>query len=139
MKHSHKWIKSLLTALESELDEKTRARILENCGRNCITHSFILRAKACKKDAKNQKEFLDKLSKVWKHLHLEGDNVYVVYEKCYCPFVKAYPEKLSPTWCNCSRGWIKELFESTLEKPVDVKLEKSIKQGDNICKFKIKI
>ena len=139
MKHSHKWIKSLITALETELDEKTRAKILENCGRNCITHSFILRAKACKKDAKNQKEFLDKLSKVWKHLHLEGDNVYVVYEKCYCPFVKAYPEKLSPTWCNCSRGWIKELFESALGKPVDVKLEKSIKQGDNICKFKVRL
>jgi predicted hydrocarbon binding protein len=139
MKHSHKWIKSLLTALETELDEKTRAKILENCGRNCITQSFILRAKACKKDAKNQKEFLDKLGKVWKSLRLEGDNVYVVYEKCYCQIVKEYPEKLSPTWCNCSQGWIKELFESSLGKPVEVKLEKSIKQGDNICKFRVQL
>jgi len=139
MKHSHKWIKSLITALQTELDEKTQAKILENCGRNCITHSFILKAKTCKKNAKNQKEFLDKLSKVWKSLHLEGNNVYVVYEKCYCPLVKEYPEKLSPTWCNCSRGWIKELFESALGKSIDVKLEKSIKQGDNICKFRVQL
>jgi predicted hydrocarbon binding protein len=139
MKHSHKWIKTLIANLEAELDEKTRAKILENCGRNCIPHTFILKAKACKKDAKNTDEFLDKLSQTWKHLHREDDNIYVTYEKCYCPIVKDYPEKLSSTWCNCSRGWTKELFESTLEKPIDVKLEKSIKQGDNICKFRVKL
>jgi predicted hydrocarbon binding protein len=139
MGHTHKWIKSLVSNLEAELDEKTRVRILENCGRTCISRSFIEKAKACKKNAKGMDDFLDKLSKVWSHLHIDGDNIYVIYEKCYCPLVKTYPDKLSPTFCNCSRGWIRELFESVLEKPVDVKLEKTIKQGDDICKFRARL
>ena len=137
MKHSHKWIRALTESLDTQLDEKTKEKILENCGRNCIPSSFIEKAKALKKNAKDTDDFLDKLGKKWKHLQRNGNNVYVVYEKCYCPLVKDYPEKLSPTFCNCSKGWIKELFESVLEKPITVELEKSIKQGDKICKFNV--
>jgi hypothetical protein len=115
VKHSHKWIRALTESLDTQLDEKTKEKILEDCGRNCIPSSFIEKAKALKKNAKDTDDFLDKLGKKWKHLQRNGNNVYVVYEKCYCPLVKDYPEKLSPTFCNCSKGWIKELFESTLE------------------------
>jgi predicted hydrocarbon binding protein len=137
MKHQQKWIVSLMDSLDALVDEKTRVRVLENCGRNCIPRSFVKRAKTCKEGARNNDEFLERLSKVWRHLQRDGDKVYVVYEKCYCPLVKAYPDKLSPTFCNCSRGWVKELFESVLEKPVNVVLEKSIKQGNDICKFRV--
>jgi predicted hydrocarbon binding protein len=137
VKQSHKWIKALTESLDTQLDEKAREKILENCGRNCISSSFVARGKALKKSAKNTDDFLDKLSQKWKHLQRDGNNIYVVYEKCYCPLVKDYPDKLSPTFCNCSKGWIKELFESALEKPITVKLEKSIKQGDKICRFSV--
>jgi len=98
---------------------------------------MIARAKKIKKNSKNIEEFLDKLSKNWKHLKLDGNKVYVEYEKCYCPLVRDYKETLPATFCNCSRGWLKELFESALEKPVEVKLEKSIKRGDEICRFRV--
>jgi len=137
MTHLQKWIVSLMDGLDTLVDEKTRVKVLENCGRNCLPRSFVKRANACKKDAKNNAEFLDRLSRIWRHLQREGDNFYVVYEKCYCPLVKTYPDKLSASFCNCSRGWIKELFESALESPVDVTLEKSIKQGNDICKFRV--
>ena len=139
MTHQHKWIKTLMEGLDAQIDEKTRAEVLEKCGRACIPRSFIAKAKACKKGAKDTDEFLDNLGKVWKHLHRDGDNLYIVYEKCYCPLVKAYKGELSPSFCNCSRGWIKELFESALDKPVRVELEKSIKKGDDLCKFKVRL
>jgi len=137
MKHMHKWIKTLTESLDKELDEKTRAKILESCGRNCIPRSFVQKAQACRKNAEDVDDFLDRLGKIWGNLKREGNDVYVVYKKCYCPLVRGYSGKLSPTWCNCSMGWIKKLFESTLEKPVEVMLEKSIKQGDDICRFKV--
>lgn len=137
MKHIHKWIKTLVENLDAEVDEKTRTKVLENCGRSCIPRSYVKKAQTCRKNAKSINDFLDSLGKVWSHLKREGNNVFVVYEKCYCPLVKDYSEKLSSSWCNCSRGWIKELFESVLEKPVEVLLEKSIKQGNEICKFKV--
>lgn len=98
---------------------------------------MITKARKIKKNSKDLDEFLVKLSKNWKHLKLERKKIYVEYEKCYCPLVRDYHEKLSVTFCNCSRGWLKELFESELEKPVQVKLEKSIKRGDEICRFRV--
>jgi predicted hydrocarbon binding protein len=137
LKHFHRWIKSLMDGLEAQIGEETRAKILENCGRNCISRNFVKKAQTLKKNAKDVNDFLDKLGQSWKHLQRKGNNVYVIYETCYCPLVRGYPEKLSPAFCNCSRGWIKELFESALERPVDVTLEKSIKQGDDTCMLKV--
>ena len=137
MKHVHKWIGTLVDRLDTDLDEGTRARVLEACGRTCIPRSFVNKAKKCRDQAKDTDEFLDKLGKMWSHLHRTGDDVYVVYEKCYCPLVKDYPGELSSTWCNCSRGWAKELFEAALEGPVDVELLQSIRQGDEVCKLAV--
>jgi len=126
-----------MEGLDAQVDETVRTSILENCGRNCISRTFIDKAKSIKKRSKDINDFLEKLSHEWKHLHLEKGNIYVVYEKCYCPMVRDYRDKLSPSFCNCSRGWIKELFESVLEKPVEVKLKKSIVRGDGDCEFRV--
>jgi len=98
---------------------------------------MIAKVKKTKTNSKDIDEFLVNLSKDWKHLKLDGNKIHVEYEKCYCPLVRDCHEKLSATFCNCSHGWLKELFESALEKPVKVKLEKSIKNGDKICKFRV--
>jgi predicted hydrocarbon binding protein len=45
--------------------------------------------------------------------------------------------KLSGTYCNCSRGWAKALFEGALGRPVDVVMEQSIIRGDEQCQFRI--
>jgi predicted hydrocarbon binding protein len=61
-----------------------------------------------------------------------------VYPKCYCSQVnKLSKEELSGTYCNCSRGWAKALFEEATGKPVEVTLEKSIIRGDDQCKLRI--
>jgi len=137
MKHLHKWIGTLIDNLDRLVDEKARIEVLENCGRTCIPRNFIMKVQGCKNSSKDIDEFLGKLNKIWSYLQRDGDNIYVVYEKCYCSLVKAYPDKLSPTFCNCSRGWLKELFESVLERSVEVVLEKSVRQGNDVCKFRI--
>jgi predicted hydrocarbon binding protein len=45
--------------------------------------------------------------------------------------------KLSGTYCNCSRGWAKALFEGATGKPVEVNMEKSIINGDDQCRFEV--
>jgi len=42
---------------------------------------------------------------------------------------------LTGTFCYCSRGWVKKIFETLLNKTVSVELEKSIGLGDKVCKF----
>jgi predicted ArsR family transcriptional regulator len=135
---TEKWITALMEGLDRNLDERTIAKILEQCGRQCQTQSFIKKARDLCQKSKDTDEFLDRLAEVYKHLHREGDKVYLIYPKCYCSQVSKIPKgKLSGTYCNCSRGWAKALFEGAREKPVEVIMEKSIINGDDECRFRI--
>jgi predicted hydrocarbon binding protein len=135
---TEKWITHLIAGLDEHVDEKTRAAILEQCGRQCQSASFIKKAKTIYEKSINIDDFLRKFEQVYKHLHREGNNIYIVYPKCYCSQVNKIPKgKLSGTYCNCSRGWAKALFEGALGRSVDVIMEKSIINGDNECKFRI--
>jgi predicted ArsR family transcriptional regulator len=135
---TEKWISDLIEGLDKNVDKKTIAKILEQCGRQCQSPSFIKKTKAIYEKSKNTGDFLNKLGQVYKHLHREGNNVYLVYSKCYCQQVNKIPEgKLSGTYCNCSRGWAKALFEGATGKPVEVIMEKSIINGDDQCKLRI--
>lgn len=137
-KRMERWIATLIAALDENVDEKTRAEVLEQCGRQCQSQSFVKKARSIYQKSKNIDEFLDKFGKVYKHLHIDGHNVYIVYPKCYCSIINKIPSgKLSATYCNCSRGWVKELFEGAFGQPVEVIMEKSIVKGDDQCKFKI--
>jgi len=137
-KRVEKWICQLIAGLDEHVDKETLAKVLEQCGRQCQSQSFIKKARSIYEKSNDMNDFLDKFGKVYKHLHREGDNIYIVYPKCYCSIVnKIPPGKLSATYCNCSRGWAKALFEGALKRPVEVNMEQSIKQGDKQCKFKI--
>jgi predicted ArsR family transcriptional regulator len=133
-----KWIAALIDGLDEHVDEKTRALVLEQCGRQCQSQSFIKKARDIYKKSRNTDDFLEKLGRVYKHLHREGDAVYIIYPRCYCSQVKKIPKgKLSGTYCNCSRGWAKALFEGALGRPVEVAMEKSMINGDNECRFRV--
>jgi len=41
------------------------------------------------------------------------------------------------TWCQCTTGYSKVLFEKAFACDVDVELLKSIKMGDPVCLMKI--
>jgi predicted ArsR family transcriptional regulator len=137
-RQTEKWISSLIGGLDKHVDEETRAVILEQCGRRCQSQSFIKKVKGIYEKSNNIAEFLDRLGKVYKHLHREGEKTYLVYPRCYCPQVNRIPKGgLSGTYCNCSRGWAKALFEGALGRPVEVIREKSIINGDNECRFRV--
>jgi predicted ArsR family transcriptional regulator len=135
---TQKWITALMAGLDENVDEETRAKILEQCGRQCQTTAFIKKAKQIYEKSRNTDEFIERFSQVYKHLHKEGNKIYITYPRCYCSQVNKIPKgKLSGTYCNCSRGWAKALFEGATGKPVEVKMEESIINGNNQCKFRI--
>jgi len=138
MARTEKWIACLVSGLNEYVDEETRIKILEQCGRQCQSQSFIKKAKNIFQKSKNIDEFLDNFEQVYKHLHREGNKIYITYPKCYCSQVNKIPKgQLSGTYCNCSRGWAKALFEGALGRPVEVLMEESIINGDKQCKFRV--
>lgn len=84
-------------------------------------HRVLLKAKGIYAKSKSVDDFLEKFASVYEHLHLDGGNVYIIYPKCYCSRVnKIHYVKLSGTYCYCSVGWAKALFEGVLGRPVKV-------------------
>jgi predicted hydrocarbon binding protein len=135
-----KYAKCLMDNFEKQFTEKVRVKVLENCGRNCIGASTIERAKKIGKNTKTLEDLVSRLNK--QHigggkLHIEGNRIYGEYKRCYCGMVNKTKEQFSSTWCNCSRGYLLELFEQTLGKPVKVDLLESVIQGAKTCKFTI--
>lgn len=130
------WISNLMKNMDNHLDEKTKINLLEECGRDCAK-------KLAKKEAIKNKGRLDKwLNKMgqWigtENIWKEEKMIKIIYSQCFCPILKNSPPILSDTYCNCSRGWLKENFETVLERSVQVKLEDSILRGGKECRFTV--
>ena len=66
-----------------------------------------------------------------------GDFYYLIYPQCYCSCVKRNPEQLSRTWCYCTLGYSKRMFENIFGTEVQVELLSSVKMGDDNCRIRI--
>jgi len=133
------WLKSLLENLDAQVDEPTRTQMMLSVGRACARRSgFLPQVQAAKGDLD---QLVASLGRVLgkDNCRREGSSVHLRYSKCYCPIVGAGPERLSNTWCHCSRGWVHEMFETVTGKPVKVELTHSIKRGDADCRFVVRV
>ena len=62
-KHTERWIASLIAALDKHVDEETQAKILEQCGRQCQSESFVKKARKIYEKSEHVDEFLKKFKK----------------------------------------------------------------------------
>ena len=136
--------------LDKLIDEGTKFKIMENCGYNCakMNKGAIEEVVAKRKKFKTSDEFIEAEQKnplKGTRLVREGDVLYQYYTpqsygvRCYCEMVTAAEGEVSPTYCHCSKGFIKKLWEAVLEKPVDIDFIQSAISGANECKFAIHI
>jgi len=127
-----------MSGLEKNMDGEVLSKVLEQCGRQCQLQSFVKKARDIYRNSKSTDEFLEKFARIYKHLHKEGNSIYIVYPRCYCSQVNKIPKgKLSGIYCSCSCGWAKALFEGALGRSVEVIKEKSIIGGDSECRFRV--
>jgi predicted hydrocarbon binding protein len=134
------WLDMLVTGLDAEVDEEARARVLTHCGRGCaLYHGSLERAKAIQQGTQDVDELLDELNQqegLWCGRWIRDDDIITsICEACGCPLVGAGLVKPSPTFCNCSRGWVEAVFEIVLGRPVTVELKQAIGRGDPVCEF----
>jgi predicted hydrocarbon binding protein len=135
-------IRAIMEVLERELDEETRQAIMVACGRRCIGASTLGKAHRLGQGAQDLDDLLDRLNEAHiggGHLWREGDVIHAAYDRCYCGSVSKTSEPFSATYCQCSCGWYRRLFETILDVPVEVELLSSIIQGDERCRFVIRV
>ncbi|UCD00691.1 MAG: hypothetical protein JSV23_07305 [Promethearchaeota archaeon] len=132
-------INSIIKGLE-EIPLETRKKIMGKSGETCaLAGSF----KIAKKIAEETTEIEQIIAKInnqvpwcgkWK---LDGNKISSTCLECGCPLIRNKIVVPNGTFCYCSVGWTKKIFETLLKRPVDVELKKSKGAGDDICKFNI--
>ena len=70
-------------------------------------------------------------------LSYQDGELYLQFPFCPCPMLAEVDKLETNTWCQCTTGYSKVLFEKAFGCEVDVELLKSIKMGDDICLMKI--
>jgi len=147
-----RYLKGAVERLDASIDEKTRNRVMQNCGYNCAkkNHKVIDMALERRKKCASTDDFLkaeqeDPMKGT--KLVREGNTLYQFYTpqsftrpmRCYCSLFKGLPSEdtVSPTYCNCSKGFVEKYWEAILQKPVIVNLLQSAISGGKECKFAI--
>ncbi|MCX6093335.1 MAG: DUF6144 family protein [Candidatus Bipolaricaulota bacterium] len=137
-KRTQAWIADVVREVEKNTDTATCARILESCGRHCAPSSLIQKTKEIYKSSAGVPEFLARLGEVFDALQIEDGAVYVVYPQCYCDQIKGIPTGDVPdAYCNCSVGWIREVFEQAIGRPVKVERVTTVISGGDECRFRV--
>ncbi|HOP10247.1 MAG TPA: DUF6144 family protein [Oscillospiraceae bacterium] len=67
----------------------------------------------------------------------EGETLFFGYPACYCSCVKRVNKMLPKTWCLCTVGYTKKIFDTVLGCETEVELIESIKTGSSRCVMKI--
>jgi hypothetical protein len=137
-KFKEAWVTTLMKNLDGQFDEKTRARLMEACGRDCARRGSIKMAEACEG---NIAKLVKSLAKILgdENCSIKDNVIHLGYDKCYCELVADGPERLSDTYCNCSKGWVLEMFETAARRPVKVEVLQTIKRGAASCRFLIRL
>ncbi|MEW6364908.1 MAG: DUF6144 family protein [Acidobacteriota bacterium] len=144
------WIKRLMDVLDQTTDGETRRRIMEANGRACAANYIASSGREIKPVA-----FADWVERLKQRpddgsIRVEGRTIYFQYLKnyqgldapesfCLCPLVESKPKGISGTYCQCSVGYIRELFSRTFGQSVQVELLDSVLRGGKRCKFKIEV
>jgi len=125
-----------------EVDLETRKGIMESCGKACAQEDGDLAiAEGIGETVSNMAEVVERVNKellwcgVWSQ---KGKSIESICTSCGCPLVRNMVIDRTATWCYCSRGWVKAIFEAALKRHVEVEVEKSIGGGDKVCKFLVR-
>ncbi len=144
------WVPRFFAVMDDALDEPTRRRLMAANGKACFS-AFRPDLKRRSRPATPEEiaELVATRGKAngWS---MEGDTLYLEYtgsaetggpapaEVCLCPVAEGQPPKrLSPTFCWCSLGYVKEMHERLLGRPVEVELLEAVLLGQPRCRFRI--
>jgi len=133
-----KWAVDICEFLESHFNDDSICKIREAC--NCDTGaSKAVKMKSYLQNSKDLSDFAEKfnLNETYAKLEAKDDSLLFIYPVCYCSCVKRIDKPLSKTWCYCTLGYAKALFEKVFDRKVEVELLESIKIGNNRCVIKV--
>jgi predicted ArsR family transcriptional regulator len=133
-----KWAEDMCAYLENRFDDKTIREIRQRC--KC--ENGISKANNIKTILKNNNNNLSELANQYKKekygadIEVDGDSLLYISPTCYCACIKRIDKPISKTWCYCTLGFVKSIFEQIFGE-VNVELLETIKSGSTRCIVRI--
>jgi hypothetical protein len=146
------WVKGAIDRLDSLASEEARIKIMENCGTNCahLNTNVMDRGKARRMKYPSEEGFLaaeQRKPQAGTRLERQGNTLFQIYTpqafthpmRCFCGLMRGLPagEQVSPTYCHCSKAFVKTYWEAVLGRTVTVEILESAITGSAECRFKI--
>lgn len=131
------WVKSTMHRLENKFDQEARKQIRMACQCGYGMDEKLDLLKELMAAASNMDEFANSDKAKEAGLFCEDGMLYLQFLNCPCPMLAEVDRLKEKTWCLCTTGYSKVLFEKAFRCEVEVDLLKSIKTGDDICLMKI--
>lgn len=131
------WVRSTMHRLESRFDFETIKKIRMNCQCGYGMDEKLALVKELMSTATTIEEFTNSKKAQDAGLFCKDGELYLQFSFCPCPMLVGVDKLETNTWCQCTTGYSKVLFEKAFACDVDVELLKSIKMGDEVCLMKI--
>jgi hypothetical protein len=144
------WVKGAIDRLDQLTSKATREGIMLECGYDCcrVNPTPTRTARARRRKFASEEAFLE--AEVRKppagfRFERKGRLLFQFYTprsfgrgmRCYCSLMRGLPEgeTASPTYCQCSRGFVERYWEAILGRPVRVDLGETAISGSDECRF----
>ncbi len=131
------WVKTTMNRLENHFAKSAVKQIRMNCQCGYGMDEKLALVKDLVESSSNLEEFANQDKAKAAGLSYTNGELYLQFPFCPCPMLADVDKLDTDTWCQCTTGYSKVLFEKAFGCEVDVELIKSIKIGDDICLMKI--
>jgi len=131
------WVKKTMRRLESQFDKNSVVQIRMNCQCGYGMDEKLSFLKELIATSSSLEEFANNERAKAAGLSYSNGDIYLQFPFCPCPMLSEVDKLDTLTWCQCTTGYSKVLFEKAFNCNVEVELLKSIKMGDDICLMKI--
>ena len=135
---NEEWVNSTMSRLEKQFDAATVKEIRMKCQCGYGIDERLELLKDLLASSSNLEEFADMQKAQEAGLFYRDGSLYLKFGFCPCPMLMDVKKLDTMTWCQCTAGYSKVLFEKAFGCQVEVELLKSIKAGDDICLMRIR-
>lgn len=131
------WVKNSMQRLERQFDDAAVRHIRMNCQCGYGMEEKRKLVEALYQNASSWDEFANCEAARAAGLSHENGTLYLQFPSCPCPMLAEVDRLPTSSWCQCTTGYSKVLFEAVFGCDVDVELLRSVKMGDDVCLMSI--
>lgn len=131
------WVKNTMKRLETHFDRNSLIKIRRNCQCGYAMDEKLNLVKELFESSSTLEEFANSPKAQQAGLSCVNSELHLQFSYCPCPMLAGVDKLDTDTWCQCTTGYSKVLFEKVFGCEVDVELLKSVKMGNDSCLMKI--